>query len=90
MGLSTVLRPETWTLELEIGVSEEVMGVDSDDSWIVVGALGETFLTRFSPALLLLFQESGVSNFCPVTTSTLSSWLGLLGLELMRAARASR
>lgn len=44
MGLSTVLRPETWTLELEIGVSEEVMGVDSDDSWIVVGALGETFL----------------------------------------------
>lgn len=42
--------------------------------------------------LLLLFQDSGVSSFCPVTPlSTLPSWLVLLGLELVlvRAARAS-
>lgn len=91
MGLSRDLSPETETLEDELeDASEEEMEADSADPWTSDGPLGDMFLCRASPALLLLFQDSGVSSFCPV--STLASWAVLLGLELVlvRAARASR
>lgn len=42
MGLSTVLSPEIWALELQKDASEGEMEVDSADPWIVVG--GERFL----------------------------------------------
>lgn len=89
MGLSSVLNPDTVTLEFEEEASEGEMEVDSADPRIGAGTLGERFLRRASPALLL-FQESGVSNFWPPKLfSALPSWLDLLGLELVSAARAS-
>lgn len=42
MGLSSVLSPETATLELQ--ASEGEMAVDSADAWFGVGPLGERFL----------------------------------------------
>lgn len=93
MGLSKVLNPETGTLEEEDkDASEGEIDVDSADPWTDAGPLGERFLWRASPALLLLFQDSGVRSFCPVEPlSDLPSWLVLPGLELVlvRAARAS-
>lgn len=68
MALSRFLSPETDTLEDEEEVaSEGEMEADSADPWISACPLGERFLLRASPVLLLLFQDSGVSSFCPVT-----------------------
>lgn len=44
MGLSSVLSPETGTLELEEDASEVEMEVDSADPCIGVAPLGERFL----------------------------------------------
>lgn len=44
MGLSSVLSPETGTLELEEDASDGEMEVDSADPWIGVEPLGERFL----------------------------------------------
>lgn len=66
MDLSRVLRPETGTFEVEEDASEGDME-DSPNPRISAGPLGERFLLRASPVLLLLFQDSGVSSFCPAT-----------------------
>lgn len=85
MGLSRLLSPERDALADEEEVeeedddddedaSEEETAVDSADPWIMDRPLGERFRWRASAAPLLQFQDSGVSNFCPVTLlSTLPS-----------------